>query len=229
MKVCAITYITQNKDNIPPVGVYHDDWEYFCYTDDPDFRHPVYTPIIIPKIEDFEENVRRTIALKYMTHLDKTFKDFDVHVVHDGNIVINATLLDLIGKSKGGIGLFGHWWNCIYEAFAGKRELIANGMDGFDTLENLDNHEKRYKQRKFPKNFGYWAVGVMIKDMTGKKVIAFLDEWKKEYDEGCYRDQLSVPWAVKKSGVRIERFGIVCRSGDFNRNFKWFAHEHGGH
>lgn len=232
MKVAVITYNTKAREGatLHPIGHYNPNWKYYCYTDNPEFHHMVYEPILIPKIDDHEKNFRRTIILKYMTHQEPLFQDYDVHFVHDANLQITGNPQPLIEKCHGTMGLWGHWWNCVYEAFEGKRKLIDEGKRWLDTIENLNAHEKRYRERKFPQNFGYWSVGVMVKDMNNSKIIKFAQEWDKEYAQGSYRDQLSVPQAIRESKVDITLLeGRICISDEFRRYFKHHLHTTGEH
>jgi len=232
LKIAIITYNTNNKDVIRPVGHYNPEWDYFCFTDNPEFHHLVYQPILLEKIDDWEKQYRRIMKTRWLTHKAKELKKHDIHVVHDGNIQIISNLQPLIDKAIGGFYILDHWLGCVYEAFEMKRKMISEGKQYLDTIENLNKHETLYKKRKFPKKYGYWSCNTQIRDMREEKVISCLEEWEKEYDQGSYRDQLSLPMAVLKSGIGeklIVGDGHALNSEEFKRHFKYHFHLSNNH
>lgn len=227
LKIAIITVNTNKKDDLKPIGHYNPEWDYFCFTDDPEFRNPVYQaiPVKVNPDDSWETKHRRVKKLRMTTHLHQLLKGYDIHLVHDANIQIIADPTPLIKKCEGGIYLLDHWINCTYDALEMKRDLLSKGMKHFDAVQNLNNYEKLLRDRGFPVNSGYWSCGLQIRDLRNENVVDCMNEWVKEYDQSIYRDQPSFPWAVKQSGVKlIVADGHVQTSGEFKRHFKYHKH-----
>ncbi|GAG31094.1 unnamed protein product, partial [marine sediment metagenome] len=90
--------------------------------------------------------------------------------------------------------------NCIYDEIKAVVKL-----KGIDLNDAFDQH-RRYDIDGFPKNFGLGENGVMLRDLSDKKVHDICDMWWDEYSKGIKRDQCSLMYCFWKLGYMPDLF-----------------------
>jgi hypothetical protein len=106
--------------------------------------------------------------------------------------------------------------NCVYNH--AKRVVLLN----------LDHHEivrkqiKKYKREGLPCNIGLSENGLLIRRNTAQ-VKRMNELWWKEYQEGSQRDQLSLPYARWKTGIKTAWLPFSLRQNRWLGN--WARHK----
>lgn len=70
---------------------------------------------------------------------------------------------------------------------------------------------KQYRKEGFPKNFGLYACGIMIRKNTSE-IINFMELWYSEICKYSHRDQISFPYILWKTPIKVDtmNFRDVC-------------------
>lgn len=167
------------------------DWELICFTNKKRFSDNW-------KIIHIDENNNpRKKAREIKIRCDK-FLDFDICLFIDAKFTINCDLNDFVEKNlKYDIVLMDHpKRNCIYdEAKFCIDKNIGNKVD-------IINQIQLYKKRNFPKNFGLFGTGIMIRKNT-KEIINFMKLWYNEIEKYSCRDQISFPYVLWKNPIKL--------------------------
>ena len=69
-----------------------------------------------------------------------------------------------------------------------------------------------YRKQRFPKNFGLYDTGLITR-LNTPGMIAFNDLWFKELDAKSKRDQLSHPYCIWKTGIKIDTYIAGTKKG----------------
>lgn len=200
MNICVYTILTNDYDTVKPVvlsGIPH-----YLFTDNPNIVAKGWIVIPIEKTEDCR--LQRKIKILGHPELDK----YDVTIYIDASMTLRSTITQLLRTYKGGFVIGNHnTRNCVYaEGLAVKQLKKA-------PEEIVNKHIAEYYENNFPINFGMWSSGFMIRDKSTK---AMCELWYSKLDEHSHRDQLSLPWALWKTGlkpqsVRYEQFVSIAQ------------------
>lgn len=158
---------------------------------------------------------------KFFPH--RLFPDADVSVYLDGNIVLKgplATLLDEFRRSGAAIGLFRHpWHEDVYQELEGCRDSRKLGA------EEADAAERQLERYGLERGHGLTENSVIIRDHRHPGLDAAMELWWSEYREGTRRDQLSLPWVLRETGLPVHVWPWNFRR--HNRHFKHEARHYG--
>lgn len=213
MKIITYTAITGNKDRLKtcpftPTG------EYVCFTDNKNlFASPWKMRIIEPL-----PNPRRA-SRKYKILAHKWFPEFEYSLWIDGSIKLKASVEILIDKFLKGydIAVLKHpQRNCIYK----EAETCITLKKG--NPEIIKKQMAKYEKEGYPKNNGLYVCGLILRKHN-KKVEDFNNSWWSELCKFTNRDQLSFPYALWKTDLKINAIsGIDVFSS--NQYFKKMRH-----
>jgi len=132
------------------------------------------------------------------------FPDYDHSIWLDANIAIRGDVRAFFDHidDQSPIGMFIHpFRDCI---FAEGLECIKRDKDAPETI----NHQlKRYRAEGFPENVGLWETGVLVRQHNDATCIGLMTEWWREIEVGSRRDQISLPIAARRLGVKISALG----------------------
>lgn len=186
MNYCVYSIITNNYDTVKPVvlsGIPH-----YLFTDNVNINAPGWTIIEIEKTEDCR--LQRKIKILGSSELEK----HDVTIYIDASMTLRANINQLLRTYKGGL-MIGHHTkrNCVYaEGLEIKRQQKADP-------KIVNKQIAEYYANNFPINFGMYSSGFMIRDKSTK---AMCELWHSKLEEHSHRDQLSLPWALWKTGLK---------------------------
>jgi len=196
--VLIVTAFTKGYDLVSeylhPVSNYH----YLCYTNDYKFTSDFFVVSRLPEGKTPEENVRlaRGIKLNLSDHL--TVSDYDYIIWLDANCSFIRevdSLIDDLGDDD--VAIFGHRErNCLYS------EAKACIRYKKDSQSVINKQVKKYKKEGFPSNYGMWATHCIVYRPT-REALSFFKIWYAEVTNHSYRDQISLPYALKKSKVKF--------------------------
>lgn len=184
--VVIYTVISNDYDNIKPVVL--KSIPHYLFTDNPNINAPGWNVIEIEKTED--QRLQRKIKILGHPVLDK----YDVTVYVDGTMTIKNTMLNLLRTFKKGMIIGKHESrNCVYaEGLAVKEAKKA-------PTEVVNKQIADYYENDFPINFGMWSAGLLIRDKSTKEMCEI---WYSKLEQHSHRDQLSLPWALWKTGIK---------------------------
>lgn len=117
----------------------------------------------------------------------------------DGNIELLKPPEELIERylKNHDIFFFNHQTrDCIYD------EAITCAKSKLDNPEVIIEQVKSYEDRGFAKNKGLLIGNFIIRRHT-PKVEAFNNAWWSEYCRHSVRDQIALPFAIHKTGLRV--------------------------
>lgn len=72
-----------------------------------------------------------------------------------------------------------------------------------DPPEVYDRIETKYKNEGMPDSFGLWMTGILFRRHT-EAVKRFNSQWWDELSANSIRDQVSLPYLLKKTGLEFE-------------------------
>lgn len=178
--------------------------------------------LCITGFDKFKRDVYNARIFKILPHL--MFPDADVTVWIDGNIYIKpeidveAMVNEFLGDND--IVLFKHpGRDCIFqEADACNR--LYTGEVAKEVARDIESQMLYYKD--FPKHFGLWETGVLIR-RNNKKMARFNEKWWSHISMFSNRDQLSFPVVVKESpNIKL---GIIPGSIYTHPYLRYVAHK----
>lgn len=204
----------------------------------------IYRPQYIPNNCDFfiitDQEVQADLDIKFInpnkfniSNLDSiscnryfkmnpqvVFPDYDYSVYIDGNIEVYSDLTELVNKiPESGIGFYAHSKrNCIYKEYEVCR-LLGKG-----NAKKIYKQIEKYKKDGFPKGFGMVEANVIAREHNNSTCKKIMELWWKEYSIWGERDQISLPYVLWKSGMRIEE--VISLGADVHHNFMMRIHSH---
>ncbi|URQ74226.1 MAG: DUF616 domain-containing protein [Candidatus Ochrobactrum gambitense] len=217
-RVAVCTAVAGGFDELVGMPTVELGVDYYCFTDKPVEVPQPFKNRLTPYIDP---NPRKT-ARFVKTHAHYFFPDYDVVVWIDANIVpINGILryVELVLKSDADIGIIRHPVRSGYIEEA--QECIRIGADDSETLkEQVDYYNKLDLE-----NERLVETNIFISRPNRGKVQKLFDVWWREINNRSIRDQISLRYAIWKSGVKeIEIFepGVSTRD---EAGFIHFAHD----
>lgn len=190
MKKVIYTCITNGTDTLKEPVKPQYDWEYVCYTDDPNLKSPVWN-IELVKGGD-PKKLSRYIKIK------NHFPEYDLSLYIDATFEIKKHSLDKFALSKTeGIWLNAHpQRQCTYE----EAEIVKS--KNLDNPNLIDQQIKKYREEGLPEQWGLWRCGIMVRNPKDDKITEMCETWWQEVEAGSYRDQVSFPYACWKTGTQ---------------------------
>lgn len=194
MKICIYTIISNDYDTVKPITL--PNIPHYLFTDNPNIHAPGYEIIPI----DTSEDCRLQRRIKILT--PAVLEHYDVTIYIDASMTLRATVLQLLRTYRGGFIIGNHKRNCVYAEGLAVKQLKK-------APEDIVNKQiSEYYEHNYPTGAGMYSSGFMIRDKSTK---AMCELWYSKLEEHSHRDQLSLPWALWKTGlkpnaVRYEQF-----------------------
>lgn len=192
--------IFENYDTLKTPAIIEDNIDYICFTNNPKMKSNIWN-IINTEIK-FDCPVRSSREMKILPH--KFFKEYEYSVYVDGSTQINNKIYDFsLNKLKNNNFCIRKHdkRKCVYDE--AKKIIEIFNENPKDTPENILKHIEKYKKRNFPKNAGLRTTGVLIRRHNESDVINCMNSWWQEYINGSKRDQLSLPYAIFDSNIKL--------------------------
>lgn len=190
--VVVCTALAGNYERLLPPAFLNDGWRYVCFTDSDATDSKIWETAKIPY--DDPDPIRRARWVKL--HLPELFPDAEWVIWLDANIIIVSDLSGLTERREG-LSLIPHpVRSCPYEE---GRVCVQARKDFADVIEP---QLALYKNEGLPEKSGLWETNVMLlkpSDPTVRKVFA---DWWNELEKHSRRDQISLPYALFKNGVK---------------------------
>ena len=215
-KNIVYTCITGKYDELLEPEVITNNFDYICYTDNPNLTSDVWEIRMIPN--ELSELSKPLINRYIKLHPHVFFEKYNLSIYVDGSILIKCDLNKFIETNNikdNIITIPKHPdRDCIYD------EAVACSH-GKDTWANMKPQIDRYKEEGFPKNYGLTQNNIIVRKHNDEQCIDLMEKWWNEVRNGSHRDQLSLFYVLwKNPQIKINQIDKkTCNS----QYFTWYA------
>lgn len=196
-KKVIYTFLTGDYDNLEDPKIISADWDYLCFTDNPDIKSDVWKIIPIPEEYNDITDPKKKAMLQMIEYYKIIDEFYDVVISISTDLVPQCHLdkyLNEIDFSNYEIVALKHpSRNCVYQ----EAQAVIQGNLDFPQIVNFQMN--RYHQDNYPKNNGLWASAVIVRNNKSENVRKACMIWSEEYRNGSRRDQLSWNYSFWKS------------------------------
>lgn len=193
-KIVAYTAIFGKHDNLKEPKVVDENIDYYLITDRPDlYTSSVYN--IVKADTPFEDQCRNAKLIKVFPEL--LFPDYDISIWYDGSRRVVRSLNIMIEELQDYDMLFYKHphRDCLYDE---AKICIRIRRDDPSIITEQIN---KYKEENFPKHYGLYACGILVRRHNLRCVKDLNNMWWKEIVTFSRRDQISFPYVLEKSEV----------------------------
>lgn len=193
-RVVVYTAVCGGYDRLVPYECLNPDFDYVVFTDSPiedcgywdvrpmDYWHP--------------EPIRMARHVK--THPHKYFKDYDVAIWLDANVLVRGNLQKYTSNilKNPDVPLWGiphPQRDCIYA----EAEAVLQASK--DNLQRVERQMAKYREEGYPKSNGLIETGFLIVNLKCEKTNKIMSGWWSEIENFSHRDQLSLNYILWKS------------------------------
>ena len=196
-----------------------DDYDYVCFTDNPELlKLRVYgvwriRPLVFNKLD----NIRNSRWHK--THPHELFHEYEESIWIDSNInVLTDYIFTLINNTKKDFLTPKHFKNdCIYE------ELKYIVKCHKDTKHNMQVLHDLYTNEEMPHKLGAPETNLLYRRHKNKNIIKIMNMWWNMIEKYSSRDQASFMYVIWKNHINPDAIFIPNLRIDF-KNFAFSAH-----
>ena len=199
-KVVIYTAITGGYDDLVTPSVVDENFDYVCFTDNPDLKSDFWEIKLMNDKEDSDlDEIRKARKYKILPH--KYLDEYDYSIWIDGCFDIVADIKRYVkeySKNHKLLAIDHDLRNCIYD------EARACIKAGHDSVEIITNQMNKYKHEGFPKSYGLIASGILFRDHHDPEVIKLMEDWFNEVKNYSRRDQLSFNYVCWKNNFQYD-------------------------
>ena len=216
-KVVVYTCITGGYDNILEPTVVTPGVDYICFTDNPNMKTKTWKLVPIPNELLSYSKVKQQRGVKILAH--RYLSGYDISIWVDGAVIVRGNIKEYLGTldlKNYSVFIPEHpARKCIYKE---KDACVKIKKIKGDEIALADRQMKRYKDEKFPENFGLVQTNVMIRRHNDQYSKDLMEKWWSELKDYSHRDQLSFNYALWKQGSKKFKYLIktTCNSKTFN-------------
>lgn len=195
-KKVIYTCITDGYDTLSNPSRISKDYDYICFTDDPNLKSSVWNIRPIPNELNELDKVKIHKALKICPH--KYLSEYDMSVWVDGNTSLNIdvdSFVDSIIDDEHCIFLKTHpSRKCAYK----EKEICSRMKKDDDGV--MSRQMDAYRKEGFPTDYGLSENNFIIRFHNDKRCMALMEMWLNEVLNGSRRDQLSLQFCIWRIG-----------------------------
>jgi len=197
-KVIYTVLLGDYKLNEPTI--INQDWELICFTDQ-NIKSKYW------KIVKVKGGKKKSRHIKI--RLDQ-YMDYDICLYIDAKFTIKCNLDYFVKENlKNDLALMKHnKRNCAYD----EGEFCIK--IGKDKKEIIEEQLSIYRNVRFPKRFGLYAPGIMIKRNT-EEVNRFMELWYDQVERYSYRDIISFSYTLWKNPIDLSLMDFRKTYGRF--------------
>lgn len=199
MRKVIYTVITDNCDKLREPCALSDGWDYVCFTDDPYLKSNTWK---IKLLSNPIEPKKLSRIVKILPH--KYLSEYDLSLYLDSYILINRDVNEFVNDQ-----LERHEETIIIKShprrtniFDEVSQIIIQGKD--DPL-TVVNQAMSYKRVGFDSEL-LFENGIMIRRHNETSCINVMNVWWNQIEKHSYRDQISLPYVLWKTGYKIGVF-----------------------
>ena len=217
-KIVVYTCITGGYDNLMKPSVVTPGVDYVCFTDNKDLRSDIWKIRPMPEELSGYSKVKQQRAVKILPH--RYLKEYDISVWVDANVDLRGNLKEYLKSfdfNKYSVFIPEHpARKCIYKE---KVECVRIKKITGDGIALADKQMQRYKDEKFPENYGLVQSNIVIRKHNTDYSRRLMELWWSELKDFSHRDQLSFNYALWKTGS--EDFKYLPKTTCNSQTFKW--------
>jgi len=168
-------------------------WQYVCYTDQ-SFKSDVWETRALQQTQDSSRRRSRVSKIAVVFNGVSIYMDAKFRPVNNLDYYVEKYLdgydMAIMSHPKR---------NCLY------KESTFLTRTNIEKWENIQLQLSRYINQGFPKEYGLWAPGIMIR-RDNETVRDFCGLWWNEYISGTERDMISLAytiWKTRHSKIKI--------------------------
>ena len=207
-KVVVYTALTGHYDDLVTPEVVEDDFDYICFTDNPNLKSNFWE---IRYMEELNLNeVRKARRYKILPH--KYLDEYDYSIWIDTNFDIHDSLKDYVNKySKNHklLAIAHEQRDCIYDEAEKCIEIQK------DLPEIINKQMDKYQKEGYPKHNGLVASGILFRNHHDKDVIKVMEDWYSEVVNYSFRDQLSFNYVCWKNNFVYDESDIFYFKNEY--------------
>ena len=219
-KKVVYTAIFGNKDTLKDPLVRNEDFDYLCFTDNPNLKSDVWQIIVSEPIN--QDPVRSAKIFKVKPH--KFLGEYDISLWVDANFLICSDLNSFTSRlgPQANLLIFQHdqGRNCIYDE---SQVIIAHKKD--DKKIVIDQMNK-YREDGFPPKLGLAANSILLRRHNENDMIEMMSLWWDEIEHHSRRDQLSFYYCKWKLGTKMFMLPYPNYNIRANQWFRWLPHNY---
>ncbi len=223
-RVAIYTCITGGYDTVKEPMFRSPNADYILYSDDPDIlkgQESAWEYRPIPEITGLSGNSKINRYIK-MHPFELFEKEYDYAIYLDGTVrpVSDITVLTELIDSEVGLAIHNHRYrDCIYE-----EQQVCEAI-GKGNAEQLKAQTERYRGKGFPEKYGLAECTVLVTDLKSGTAKDLYAAWWEEFCRSeSGRDQMSFPYVVWKSGIRMEKICTLGKNLYRNPKIRIYSH-----
>lgn len=201
-KKVIYTCITGGYDVLNEPIKKYGNFDYICFTDNPNMTSTVWDIRPIPEELSNLDKARQQRSVKICPH--KYLKEYDLSIWVDGNTALNfdfASYINTFMDDKNCVFVKKHpVRNCAYQ-----ERLVCERMKK-DDPNVMKAQMERYKKEGFPIKYGLPETNFVVRFHNDERCITLMDAWINEILNGSKRDQLSFSYCVWKTKMPVKYF-----------------------
>ena len=184
---------------------------YILFTDNPNLKSKVWD-IKFVNLKELDLDIDLQRAARYIKTHPKSFlpPTHKINIWIDSSFLIKISnfnlLLSMILQKEDNFACYKHGKEnnrrtCLYdEANFCIEKHLANSI-------LIQNQINKYKKEGFPKNFGLFSTGFLIR-RNNEKTNNLNNIWWEEIKNGSKRDQISFTYCIWKLNFKVKEIGI---------------------
>ena len=210
------TCITGGYDQLIEPSYVDENFDYICFTDNPDLKSEIWDVRSLPKETEGLTQIKKQRYVKINAH--KVLPEYELSIWVDGNIDVKDNMSELVKNilvDDCSVYVPKHpQRTCLYDEV---RPVISMRKD---SAENINPQIERYKKEGFPKGYGLLQSNILIRKHNNEDCIRLMEAWSNEVMNGSHRDQLSFNYCSwKNPDIKVKYLDKgICNS----RWFKWY-------
>lgn len=217
--IVVCTAIAGGYSRLLPHPYINPEYRYVCFTDEPVDSFGIWE--VRPMPYWHRDATRRARFCKL--HIPKLFIDAEWVIWIDANILINGSIepyLNNMNSHHYPLGLLKHpLRNCVY------KEAEACILAQKDSTDIINSQIAIYKKDNYPESAGLYETNVMIVNVNNLQIQKLFLDWWEHLSVYSRRDQLSLPYLMRKYGIKPYYFlgdGYCARN---HKDFIYIVHK----
>lgn len=209
IKVIVYSANIGGYDNFIDLKNYDPNVEYILFTDDTEFKSDVWEVKSVDFLTDTLDNRKKARYIKLNPHLVLPPHDISIWIDHclEPRFEDVSELLKYLNFGNSSIMCFPHpERDCLYD----EGQVVLKLK--LDTPEIVNTQMNRYHSMSFPRNYGLFENGFIVRRNNLKSKM-FNETWWKEISKNSGRDQLSqmfVSWSIGVDITPILNCGLMA-------------------
>lgn len=216
-KKVIYTCITGDYDCLYDVEYPELEYDYVCFTDNPDIEKGIWKIKDIPEELKDLSKVKQQRCIKINAH--KYLSEYELSVWIDGAIKLTGSVDKYVkehcDKNEAHIFIPKHPnRDCIYEEMKACKALKK------DKIEIMQPQIDRYISEGYPKKYGLVQSNIIIRYHNEDDCKLLMEKWSEELLNGSHRDQLSFNYCLWK--LPDSKVSFLNRTTCQTQPFHWY-------